>query len=68
MLFAAFPDLTANIEQQTVDEEWVTMRAKLRGTHLDEFMGIAPTGKALEVMHISFDPIAELTRSLSTSA
>ncbi len=31
----------------------------MRGTHLGAFMGIAPTGKAVEIMHISLDQVAQ---------
>ena len=58
-LFQAFPDLTAKVEQQTVEGEWVTTRAMLRGTHLGEFLEIAPSGKALSFMHISLDLVRE---------
>jgi predicted ester cyclase len=57
LLFAAFPDLSSTIEQQTVDGEWVTTRATLRGTHLGNFMGIAPTGKTVVTMNISLDQV-----------
>lgn len=58
-LFTAFPDLSSTIEQQTIDGEWVTTRATLRGTHLGEFMGIAPTGKAIVTMNISLDQVID---------
>ena len=50
LLFAAYPDLSSTVEQQTVDGEWVTTRITLRGTHRGEFMGVAPTGKSFEIM------------------
>jgi predicted ester cyclase len=53
LLFSAFPDLTSTVEQQTVAGEWVTTRATMRGTHLGAFMGIAPTGKAVEHFSVS---------------
>ena len=58
-LFAAFPDLSAIVEQQTVDGEWVTTRATIRGTQREAFLGIPPTGKAVEVMHIALDQVVE---------
>jgi predicted ester cyclase len=57
LLFTAFPDLSAAIEQQTVEGAWVTTRGTLRGTHLGAFMGVAPTGKTLEIMHLSLDQV-----------
>src|ERR1700716_3132041 len=59
LLFGAFPDVSSTIEQQTVEGEWVTTRTTLRGTHLGVFMGVAPTGKAIEIMHISLDQVEE---------
>ena len=61
LLFTAFPDATSTIEQQTVDGEWVTTRTTLRGTHLGEFVGVAPTGKSIEIMNISLDQVVEGT-------
>lgn len=57
MLFTAFPDLAASVEQQTVDDAWVASRITLRGTHAGEFMGVAPTGKVIEIMQISLDQV-----------
>ena len=59
LLFQAFPDVSSTIEQQTVEGEWVTTHTTLRGTHLGAFMGVAPTGKAIEIMHISLDQVEE---------
>ncbi len=59
LLFVSFPDATSTIEQQTVEGEWVTTRATLRGTHLGEFMGVAPTSKTIEIMNISLDQVVQ---------
>lgn len=59
LLFQAFPDMSSTIEQQTVEGAWVTTHSTLRGTHLGAFMGVAPTGKAIEIMHISLDQVVE---------
>ena len=59
LLFEAFPDLSSTIEQQTTEGEWVTTRSTLRGTHLGTFLGIAPTGKAIQIMHISLDQVVD---------
>ncbi len=59
LLFQAFPDVSSTIEQQVVEGEWVTTRSTLRGTHLGAFTGVAPTGKSIEIMHISLDQVAE---------
>ena len=44
MLFAAFPDLRAEIHQQFSDGDTVITRKTFHGTHHGELMGIAPTG------------------------
>ena len=59
LLFTSFPDASSIIEQQTVEGTWVTTRTTLRGTHLGAFMGVAPTGKAIEIMNISLDQVEE---------
>jgi predicted ester cyclase len=59
LLFWAFPDLSSTVEQQTADGEWVTTRATLRGTHLGDFMGIAPTGKTILTINISLDQVVD---------
>ena len=57
LIFAAFPDVSSTIEQQTVEGTWVTTRTTIRGTHLGAFMGVAPTGKTIEIMHLSLDQV-----------
>lgn len=57
LMLAGFPDLSSTVEQQTIDGEWVTTRTTLRGTHRGEFMGVLPTGKRIELMHISLNHI-----------
>jgi predicted ester cyclase len=58
-LFTAFPDASSTVEQQTVEGAWVTTRTTLRGTHRGAFMGVAPTGKAIEIMNISLDQVED---------
>jgi steroid delta-isomerase-like uncharacterized protein len=52
MLFAAFPDLRAEIHDLLEDGDKVVTRKTFRGTHRGEFMGIAPTGA-----EVAFDVI-----------
>lgn len=47
--FAAFPDLTHEIEELAADGGWVLGRATLRGTHEGPYRGIPPTGTGIEV-------------------
>jgi predicted ester cyclase len=43
----AFPDMKHTLEAQIAEGDLVTSRFKWRGTHMGEWMGIAPTGKEL---------------------
>ena len=54
MLRTAFPDMQAVIHDQVAEGDKVVTRKSLRGAHLGDFLGIAPTGKAvsLEVIDI----------------
>ena len=60
----AFPDIEFTIEDQVAEGEHAATRWVARGTHQGELMGIAPTGKWVEVraftLHrFSADKIAE---------
>jgi predicted ester cyclase len=48
MFRAAFPDLHVTVEGQVAEGDWAVMRLVFHGTHLGEFMGVAPTGKKVE--------------------
>ena len=41
----AFPDLSATIKQQVVDDEMVVTHVELTGTHSGPFLGAEPTGR-----------------------
>ena len=45
----AFPDIRHDVIRIMADGDFVTAHFKVRGTHQGEFMGIAPTGKPIEV-------------------
>ena len=45
----AFPDIAFTIEDMIAEEDKVVSRVTCRGTHKGEFMGIAPTGKKMEI-------------------
>ena len=49
MMRSAFPDLHVAVEQMLADDENVGFAYTLTGTQQGEFMGIAPTGKAIKV-------------------
>jgi len=48
MLFTAFPDMTFVIRDMIAEGDKVVTYKTLQGTHHGDFMGIAPTGKAVE--------------------
>lgn len=51
---AAFPDASATVEQIVASEDLVAVRSIWKGTHKGEWMGFAPTGKALEFQVLDF--------------
>ena len=53
MYFSAFPDLRGTIEDLVAEGDRVVSREAWRGTHEGEFMGIAPTGKQMNMKGVS---------------
>jgi len=49
MFFSAFPDVTYAIEDLVAEKDLITIRATLRGTHTQPFMGRPPTGRTFEI-------------------
>jgi predicted ester cyclase len=63
-LLAAFPDLRSSEDELLAAGERVVVRRTMRGTHRGPFMGIAPTGQAVEfsgiwLAHLREGKIAE---------
>jgi steroid delta-isomerase-like uncharacterized protein len=54
----AFPDYEIVIEDQVAERDKVVTRYTERGTHRGEFMGMAPTGKRVELTAISIHRIS----------
>ena len=52
MAHASFPDLHFTIEDMVAEGDKVVYRYSLRGTHQNDFMGIAATGKQINVTGI----------------
>ena len=52
MYLAAYPDLRMEPQDVLVDGDKVVARVRAIGTHEGEFMGMAPTGKRVEVQLI----------------
>ncbi len=49
LVVAAVPDMTLEIEQIVATDEYATLRYTVHGTHLHDFHGIPPSGKAIEM-------------------
>jgi predicted ester cyclase len=49
LLFAAFPDLRASIENMVAEGDKVAFQVKGKLTHTGPFMGVSPTGKQIEI-------------------
>ncbi len=54
----AFPDMRVTVEEVIAEGDTVAARVTMRGTHQGEFMGVAPTGKQVEVRAIDMFRIA----------
>ncbi len=64
MLFAAFPDIRADIHDQIAEGDKVVTRKTFHATHQGEFMGLPPTGKkvafdVIDIFRIANGRIAE---------
>ncbi len=49
MFFGAFPDHHYTIEDMLAEDDKVTIRSTITGTHTEPFMGMPPTGKSFAV-------------------
>ena len=49
MMRSAFPDMKLAVEHLSADEDTVSFAYRVTGTHDGEFMGIAPTGKSINI-------------------
>lgn len=54
-----YPDLRLTIELQIGEGEWVATRITAKGTHAGEWMGMRPTGKALEFTGVNLDRVVD---------
>jgi predicted ester cyclase len=55
----AFPDYSGTNVDQIAEEDMVANRFVFLGTHLGEFMGVAPTGKRVEFIGNSIDRVVD---------
>jgi steroid delta-isomerase-like uncharacterized protein len=51
-LLTSFPDMQMNVEDLIASENKAVARVKATATHQGEFMGVPPTGKAVEIQLI----------------
>jgi predicted ester cyclase len=59
MFTAAFPDLRFRIDEMYADGDKVISRLTCTGTHKGEFMGVAPTGKPVEMSGIDIIKVVD---------
>lgn len=59
MMRIDFPDLHVTIDDIIGEGDMVAVRATVRGTHRGEFVGIAPTGKKVEIKEAVFIQFAD---------
>lgn len=58
-LFVGFPDLHQTIETMIAEGDEVVYRSTLKGTHTGDFLGIAATGKPVEINDFTLLRIAD---------
>jgi predicted ester cyclase len=59
MIRTAFPDATIELQQQLVDGDRVASHWIVRGTHLGDFFGAAPTGNAVKYQNIGIATVVD---------
>jgi len=59
LIRAAFPDLHLTLDDVIAEEDKVSFRYTMSGTHQGEFMGMTPTGRAFSVAGMIFARAAE---------
>ena len=54
-----YPDLRLSIDRQIAEGDWVVSCVTASGTHLGEWMGMAPTGKSVTFTGVNVDRVVE---------
>jgi len=54
-----YPDLRLTIGQQIAEGDWVATRITARGTHLGSWLGMKPTGRAVEITGVNLDRVVD---------
>lgn len=52
-----YPDLHLTVEQQIAEGDWVVTRITARGTHRGMWLGMKPTGKAVEITGVNIEKV-----------
>jgi len=52
-----FPDLVITINRQIAEGDWVVTQITARGTHQGSWLGMAPTGKKVEITGVNVDKV-----------
>ncbi len=52
-----YSDLHVTVERQIAEGEWVVTQVTVRGTHSGAWLGIKPTGKAVEITAVNVDRV-----------
>jgi predicted ester cyclase len=52
-----YPDLRVTIDQQIAEGDWVASQITARGTHRGTWLGIRPTGRAVEFTGVNVDKV-----------
>jgi len=52
-----YPDLHLTIDRQVAEGDWVVTQVTARGTHFGTWLGIKPTGKAVEITAVNVDRV-----------
>ncbi len=54
-----YEGLHLTIDQQIAEGQWVVTCVTMRGTHAGEWIGMAPTGKEVEMTAVNIDRVVE---------
>jgi len=57
--YAAFPDLTHNVQETICEDDRVAIRIVVRGTHLGEFMGLPATGRSISMNSLGIGTVRD---------
>ncbi|MHC1766322.1 MAG: ester cyclase [Verrucomicrobiia bacterium] len=54
-----YPDLHLTIDRQVAEGDWVVTLVTARGTHSGTWLGMKPTGKAVEITAVNVDRVVD---------